>query len=253
MSKTGLVLSGGGARGLAHIGVLRVLDELGIQISEISGTSAGAIIGAFYSAGYKPKEIFEIARNRKFFGFSNLLFGKPGVFDMKPFSEVYLEYFPHNQIEQLGIPMHISATDIVQGELLYFNSGDLSTALMASSSVPLVFQPVPYNNTLLMDGGIMNNFPIEPLLESCDKIIGVHVNSISKKMDEIHMKDLLDRSFHLALSSNLKEKTKQCTVFISPPDMSRFGLFDMSKMEEIADAGYRHASAMRDQILASLA
>lgn len=238
MKKIGLVLSGGGARGMAHLGVLKALDELGIKVSFISGTSAGAIVAAFYSAGYQPDEILNIAKKQKFFGFSNLLFGKAGLFNMGTFEEAYKLYFPTNLIEGLPTPIFITATDIVKGKIHYFKQGDLSKALMASSCVPLVFEPVEIDGTMMLDGGILNNFPIEPLLPICDIIIGVHVNAISQNFEQIHMKDMLDRSFHIAMRGNLEEKIKKCNVFIEPLNMSRFGMFDLSKIDEIFQEGY---------------
>jgi len=248
MLKIGLVLSGGGARGVAHLGVLKALDELGVQVSAISGTSAGAIVGAFYSAGYKPEEILNIAKTQKFFGFSNLLFGKAGLFNMEAFDSVYHTYFPHNKVEQLGIAMTIAATDIVKGEICYFSKGDLSKALLASSCVPLVFEPITVGDAIMMDGGILNNFPVEPLLSTCDKIIGVNVNAISQNFDQIHMKDMLDRSFHIAMNGAIQEKIKYCDVFIEPENMSRFGMFDLSKLDEIYFEGSNCAKQLSSQI-----
>lgn len=248
MLKIGLVLSGGGARGVAHLGVLKALDELGVKVSAISGTSAGAIVGAFYSEGYKPEEILNIAKTQKFFGFSNLLFGKAGLFNMEAFESVYHTYFTHNNIEQLAIPMTIAATDIVKGEICYFTQGDLSKALLASSCVPLVFEPVQVENTIMMDGGILNNFPVEPLLSTCDKIIGVNVNAISQNFNQIHMKDMLDRSFHIAMKGAMQEKIKYCDVFIEPENMSRFGMFDLSKLDEIYTEGYNCAMNLSNEI-----
>jgi NTE family protein len=241
MVKIGLVLSGGGARGIAHLGVLKALDELGVTISHISGTSAGAIVGAFYSAGYKPEEILNISKTQKFFGYSNFLFGKAGLFNMDTFEAVYKTYFTRNLIEELPIPMTITATDIVKGEIHYFTHGDLSKALMASSCVPLVFEPVRVENTIMIDGGILNNFPIEPLLPITDKIIGVNVNAISQNFDQIHMKDMLDRGFHIAMKGAIMDKIKYCDVFIEPENMSRFGMFDLSKLDEIFTEGYNCA------------
>lgn len=248
MLKIGLVLSGGGVRGMAHLGVLKALDELGVEISAISGTSAGAIVGAFYSAGYKPEEILNIAKTQKFFGFSNLLFGKAGLFNMQAFESVYKNYFPHNSIEKLNIPMTITATDIVKGEIHYFSKGDLSKALLASSCVPLVFEPVKIENTIMMDGGILNNFPVEPLLSKCDLIIGVNVNAISQNFEQIHMKDMLDRSFHIAMKGAIQEKVKYCNIFIEPENMSRFGMFDLSKIDEIYSEGYNCAKRLSNDI-----
>lgn len=252
MSTVGLALSGGGARGIAHLGVLKALDEMGVKVDRIAGTSAGAIIGAFYSAGFPPDEILKIANERTFFGFSNLLFGKAGLFDMKTFASVYAEYFPENKIEGLKIPLTITATDIVNGELKYFTEGDLSQALMASSCVPLVFQPIQFDGTILLDGGILNNFPVEPLIGKCDKIIGIHVNSLSRKIEQIHMKDMLDRSFHFALNKGIMEKAQLCDVFIEPPEMSRFGMFDMGAVVDVFEFAYQHTRSMSSEISEAL-
>lgn len=248
MKTIGLVLSGGGVRGMAHLGVLKALDEAGVKVSKLSGSSAGAIVAAFYSAGYQAEEILKIAKSQKFFGFSNLLFGKAGLFNMGTFETVYKQYFKDDLIEKLRIPLTITGTDIIKGETHYFNRGSLSQALLASSCVPLVFEPVKIDGTLMMDGGILNNFPIEPLLGTCDQIIGVHVNALSEKFDHIHMKDMLDRSFHIALKGNLQEKIKHCTLFIEPKEMSRFGMFDLSKIDEIFEAGYACAKSHMKEI-----
>lgn len=241
MQGIGYVLSGGGVRGIGHLGVLKALEEEGLRPSMISGTSAGAIVGAFYSAGYLPEEIISILRESKIFNRHHLKIAKAGLFDMRSFESVYLKYFPHNSFESLPIPLHVAATDILKGEIVYFASGDLSKALMASSCVPVVFQPVQYQDMMLIDGGVLNNFPIEPLVNKCEKIIGVHVNSINKARAEIHIKDILDRSFHFALSHSVYSKSKQCDLFIDPPNMSKFSIFEMKNADEIFTYSYNHA------------
>jgi NTE family protein len=253
MYKIGLVLSGGGIRGVAHLGVIKALNEMGIQVDAVSGTSAGAIVGAFHCSGFNTDEILQIVKEKKFFGFSNFLFGKAGFFDMITFKDLYLTYFEDNKIENLSKPLFITATDIVKGELRYFDKGDLDVALMASSCVPMVFQPIEHDGTIFLDGGILNNFPIEPLLNTCDKIIGVHVNSLSKDLNQIHMKDMLDRSFHFTISSQVKHKMKDCSVFIEPPNMSRFGMFDMGKIDEIYSYGYEYALSIAEEIQTAIA
>lgn len=248
MSNIGLVLSGGGARGIGHLGFLQAIDEMSITIDSISGTSAGAIIGAFYAEGYKPLEILKMAKETTLFGFSNFLIGKAGLFDIKSLGVMFNKYLGHNSIERLKIPLTITATNIIKGEVRYFNAGDLSMALMSSSCVPLVFQPVKHENTYYLDGGILNNFPIEPLKDNCDKIIGVHVNSLSKKIEQIHMKDMLDRSFHFALNKDVIEKSLLCDVFIEPPEMSRFGMFDMNNAQELFDVVYQYTMSKKVEI-----
>ncbi len=247
-SKIGIVLSGGGARGIAHLGVLKALEEFSIQPSVISGTSAGAIAGAFYAAGYSLSEIKKIVEQNEIFNFSNILIKKQGIFAMKGFEKMYQTYFPTNSFEALNIPLHIAATDILKGETVYFSTGNLSMALMASSCIPVVFQPVNFNGTYYVDGGVLNNFPIEPLMNQCDVIIGSHVNSIRQEVNEIHMKDIVDRSFHLALNGTVKDKAGNCRLFIEPPNMSQFSIFDIKKSDEIFNYGYSYTKKMEKEI-----
>lgn len=248
--KLGLVLSGGGARGIAHLGILKALEEIGVKPSIISGTSAGAIAAAFYAKGFSAEEILEIIKKGNFFNFSSILFKKQGIFSMKNFEKIYAKYFPNNSFDELSIPIIISATDLLNGESVYFSSGNLSQCLLASSCIPVIFQPVNFNNTYYVDGAVLDNFPIEPLLSQCEKIIGVSVNSIKKESKEIHMRNIIDRTVHLSLSKHLNEKAKSCDVFIEPPDMSQFHILDLNKTDEIFNYGYNYACSMKNEIKA---
>lgn len=244
----GIVLSGGGARGIAHLGILKALEEFGIRASIMSGTSAGAIAGAFYAKGYPILEIVKIIQNGHFFGPTKLLWNQKGLFSMKGFEEIYKTHFPTNSFDELKIPLFIAATDILKGEIHYFSSGDLSAALMASSCVPVIFDPVQLNHSLFVDGGILNNFPVEPLNGKCDKIIGVDVNSIRVEQAEIRKSNLLDRSFHLSQAASVLAKGNQCDLFIQPPNMSQFGMFEIKRSQEIYDYGYAYGLGLEEEI-----
>ncbi|NRS90436.1 NTE family protein [Flavobacterium sp. 7E] len=246
--KVGIVLSGGGARGMAHLGILKALEEFGIEFSHISGTSAGAIAGAFYAANYSVDEIVTILKKSQIFNFSNFLIKRQGLFAMRGFQGIYNEFLPTNTFEDLKIPLYVAATDILKGELVYFSSGNLSQALMASSCIPLVFQPIQYNDSLYVDGGVMNNFPIEPLIGQCDVIIGSYVNSIKKEVDQVHMNNIVDRCFHLAMKSSVQEQTNLCSLYIEPPNMSQFSLFNLKKADKIFEYGYNYARSLEKQI-----
>ena len=112
----------------------------------------------------------------------------------------------------------------------------------------MVYEPIKHNDTYYLDGGLMDNFPVEIIKDKCDFLIGVEVNSMSTKLEDLHMKDLLDRSFHLAFGSAIKEKAKKCDLFISPPEMSRFGIFDMDKLDEIINYSYDYTSKLKKEI-----
>jgi NTE family protein len=244
----GIVLSGGGARGIAHLGILKALEEFGIQPSIISGTSAGAIVGAFYAKGLGVAKIVSIIKNGHFFNFSNLNIVKQGLFSMKGFEDIYKTYFKNNSFEDLNIPLIIAATNILKGEINYFSDGELSSALLASSCIPVLFSPLYYRGNYYVDGGVLNNFPIEPLLNNCNKIIGINVNSINREVQEIDMKNVLDRSFHLALDSANNHKFNQCDLYIEPPKMTDFGILDLDKIDLIYDYGYQYGLSLESKI-----
>ena len=252
MKKIGIALSGGGARGVAHLGILKALKEFGVKPDMLSGSSAGAMVAAFYASGYSDEEIMEITTSSRFFSLAHFHIGKTGVFDMGGFEEIYHQHFPQNSFEALSIPVHIAATDIVRGESKYYSTGDLAKIIMASSCVPTVFEPVEYEGNLLLDGGILNNLPIEPLVGQCDVLIGIHVNSMSTEPDSISMKNLPDRTFHLAISQREGSKAKQCRLFIEPTNMSQFGMFEINQAKEIYDYAYNYAKGLEAEVRAAL-
>lgn len=243
MKKIGIALSGGGARGIAHLGVLKALEEFGLQPDLVAGASAGGLVGGLYCAGYQPEEILDIVKHAEMFSIFNIALNQ-GLFSMNPIEKVYRKYVPHNSFEALKRPLWVTATDILKGASVYFSTGELTPAMMATACVPLAFQPVHYRGTEFLDGGILNNLPVEPLIGNCEKLIGVHVNAMDLSASHIHTKDLVDRSFHLMLSLSTEEKKAKFDAFIEPPNLSRFGMFDISAADEIYKAGYEHTRNM---------
>lgn len=249
MKTIGIVLSGGGARGLAHLGILKVMEESGLKPSIISGTSAGSMVGAFYGAGYPIHQIIDIIEHHRFFNISDMLFRKQGVFAMKAFEDLFFRYFPTNSFNDLNITLYAAATDILKGITTYFNEGNLAQAVMASSCIPIIFQPLQIADSYYVDGGVLNNFPIEPLIDKCDLIIGSNVNSLRKESHQIHMKDIMDRSYHLAMSYSINIKKEQCDFFFEPPNMSQYSIFDTKKAREIYEYSYHHALNHKHQLI----
>lgn len=251
MNKIGLVLSGGGVRGFAHLGLLKMLDELGIKVSVISGVSAGAIFGALYAAGKKPDEVVALATGNSYFGFSSFLWRKEGVFSLDNIRKVLMEQIPEDSFESLKIPLIINATDFLNNKIIYFSKGELVQRVIASASVPVVFEPVTNGNTKLVDGGLLNNFPIEPLVNICDKIIGSHVNKLTA-IDDINFRfskaAMIERSFHMAIANSVYTKSHQCDLFIEPV-LDRFGLINMRNAAEIFEIGYKIALDQKDKLL----
>ncbi|GGG40527.1 patatin-like phospholipase family protein [Bizionia arctica] len=241
--KIGLVLSGGGYRGIAHIGVLKAMEELDIKPDYISGTSAGAVVGALYAAGHSWKEILKLFTNIELFSIHHFAMHKPGLFDGKKLANQISSFFKEDSFESLNIPMFIATTDLLEGKTQFFYNGKIVIPMIASASVPGVFSPVEFNNYLLCDGGVTNNFPIEPLLVYCDKIIGVYLNSLEEitKEDLKTTKSVLDRSYKIARVRETKAKFQDCDVLISPNDIGQYEVFSKAHIDTLFELGYREA------------
>jgi NTE family protein len=238
--KIGLVLSGGGARGLAHLGVLQAFDELEIPIHHISGVSAGALVGALYAAGNPPYEILKSLMKIRINRFFRPLIGQKGLLNLENIGKILRKYL-QDDFQSLKIPLHVATTDLQNSQLVYFSNGPLIQPLLASCSIPVLFKPIKINNQLYVDGGVLNNFPIEPLQSTCHKIIGVHVNPFQEFREIKGIRSVVEHSFHLAVSLNVAERLKKCDLLIEPLELKKYRLNKISKAEEMFEIGYREA------------
>lgn len=175
MAKIGLALSGGGIRGLAHIGVLKVLDKLGIKLSAIAGCSMGSVIGVAYAAGKTPEEMEEFIlslRPHKLIDFS---ISRLGIKKMGKFEKALQDFIEVEDFRDLKIPLFINSTNITQGKGKIFSSGSIMQAVRASTAYPGVFAPVKIKNNYFVDGGVTNHQPFPILPKGIKKIIIVNV------------------------------------------------------------------------------
>jgi NTE family protein len=236
----GMVLSGGGARGLAHVGVLQALGEEGIAPQVLAGTSAGAIVAALYAAGYSAAEMLEFFVRKNPFRLSKLALAKPGIFDTEKVVADFLEYFPEDSFESLRIPIFLTATDLVEARGEIFEAGRLIPAILASASTPLVFAPTEIDGHWYSDGGIVDNFPIDPLIGHCDAILGVYVSPLRR----VELEDLnsslavSQRAFEIGMYNVAKRKFHQCDLLLCPDELVGYGTFDTKHFEEIQRIGY---------------
>ncbi|MBS1682605.1 MAG: patatin-like phospholipase family protein [Bacteroidetes bacterium] len=237
--KIGIALSGGGARGIAHIGVLKALEEMGVEISTISGTSAGSIVASLYANGIKPDRIFDQVKQLSLFKSVRLAWARAGLLVMDGLKELILKNIPENNFNALKIPLTIAATEIRKGEVNYFSEGELAAAVVASCSIPAVFSPTRVNENLYVDGGLLDNLPAGCIRNQCDFLIGSHCNEISHEFDPKNLKTMIERSLLLAISANTTLSQKLCDLTIAPPNMDRFTVFDIGRAQEIFEAGYR--------------
>lgn len=236
----GLVLSGGGARGVAHVGVLKALEEFGLDFSAVAGTSAGSIVAALYAHGYRADEIFRIIEQVSIFSSVRPSWSGPGLLTMNGFRELLKKYLPENSFEKLKMPLTIAATDIRRGEVHYFTSGELIPAIISSCSIPGIFSPVSFDNNLYVDGGIVDNLPAKPLRNKCEWLVASHCNPISDAFDPKNMKSVIERSMLMAINANIILSKKYCDVFIEPQGLDKFGAFEIARAKEIFEIGYNY-------------
>jgi NTE family protein len=237
----GLTLSGGGMRGIAHIAVLKALEEYNLKPHIISGTSAGSIIGAFYSFGKTPDEMMEIVRQTSFFSRSSLKLSKNGIFSSNFILKLFKDYFPEDNFSILEIPVYVAATEMTHGIVDFFSEGELFGPLLASSSVPFILPPVRMGEKIYVDGGVLDNLPIEPIMDKCNFLIASHVNSIS--YDELKKMSLMkefDRILHLAIAKSVYSKAKYCNIFLDPPKMTKYSLFNKRYIDEMFQQVYEY-------------
>ncbi len=242
MQPFNLVLSGGGIRGVAHLGVIKALQERGMVLEAISGTSSGALVGAFIAAGYTPEETLSIVKENGL-----LQLARPrlngGLLSLNKMGELLLRYFPENSFERLNVPLIVVASDLTEGHSDFFSHGELITPLLASASIPILFEPIWVESHQLVDGGVINNLPVEPFLEEDITLIGVNVNPWENGQRASGFFQVMERLVSLHAWQSVKQRKRHCHLFLEPAGLSRFGIFDNSYADQIFELGYQYTKS----------
>ncbi|MCA1747365.1 MAG: patatin-like phospholipase family protein, partial [Bacteroidales bacterium] len=178
MKKIGLALGGGAVLGAAHVGVLRAIKEKEIEIEFVAGTSIGAFVAAFFAFGKKWEDIHEIAADLKWLDISQIALSKFGLLSNDKMGELIAEHIGKKKIKDAEIPLAMVATDIAKGEKVVLDKGSVADAVMASTAIPGIFNPVEIGKKMLVDGGVVENVPIRTTRDLGAKyIIGVDLNA----------------------------------------------------------------------------
>jgi NTE family protein len=295
--KVGVVLGGGGAKGAAHIGVLKYLEEVGIPVDYVAGTSMGSIIGGLYAMGYSPDELAKLIANmnwseyvgntiersamspemrqRNSTMFMNIPFSLSGIFKNKAKGKTLANYLPSAYVNNtalinlfndlcigyqeevdfndLPIPFACVATDIATGKEVVIRHGSVPNAMRASMAIPGVFSPVRMDGKVLVDGGLVNNFPADVLHEmGADIIIGVEVSDkLTNNLDEIpSLPEVLSYVITNAVGQKRDENRKLCTLYLDP-DITGYGTlsFTPDAIDTLVRRGYERAVQNREQLL----
>ena len=250
MKRVGLALSGGAARGIAHLGVLKAFDELGIKPAILSGVSSGAIVAVFYAAGYSPDEILRLIKELRIYRVMRLAIGQVGILHLDEVEKLYYRYLGEGAtFEDLNIPVIIGTTDMHAGATVNFSTGNLIKPLIASSAVPILYRPVQYQGLLLNDGGLLDNLPTKALIGKCDVRIGVHSNPINHEARITSLRSMVERTAHLAINNNVQLRRHLADFFIEPPELKNYRLMSFSKADELFNIGFTYTMSIKNELL----
>jgi NTE family protein len=250
----GLTLSGGGARGAAHIGLIRALLEGGVVPNRIVGVSAGAIVGTMYAAGLSPDEMLREVLETSVFRVIKV--GNPlmGLTNLDYLKERIAAIVPENSFAGLKYPLHIGITNLNTAMQELYSEGPLYEILAASCSIPFVFKPVVINGYNYVDGGVIRNMPVSPLLNDTDFIIGSNLMpfGLLPPADLSTVISVVWRTFELSIMANTLPDTELCDIVIEPSMLNDCNIFNFTKLKDMHDLGYEHARARMPEILYAL-
>lgn len=248
--KIGIALGGGGARGLAHIGVLRALFEAGIKPDIIAGTSMGSIVGGWIACGHSLEELEELfikLGEKGTLSSRKIISRGDGVLFNDPVLQSKLEKkLSHRQIEKCEIKFAAIATDVASGAETVLDSGSLALAIRASSSLPLAFKPVKVGERLLIDGAFSNPVPADVVRKmGADIVIAVDVSSqwvnfFEQEVKLTNIRSVIEKSLQAAEYQLAKEHTKDANLILHPL-VTQFSWLDFAEAGEIVSAGYKEA------------
>lgn len=239
--KIGLALSGGGAKGFAHLGVFKLLEESGLKPDIISGTSAGSLMGVLFADGYSADEIKNMFIGREFSEFAQLQIPKSGLFNYDRFQEFLKRHLRSKRIEDLPIPTVIVATDLDRGCSHEFRSGPIVEAVTASCCMPIVFSPVLINGVHYVDGGLFRNFPVSTIHDECEYVIGVNVSPLIPQRYKQTLLHIAERTYHYVFKANAIEDRELCDILIEAKEVGLYKTFDLENINLISEIGYEAA------------
>ena len=237
--KTGLVLSGGGTRGFAHLGVIAALHKMGIQPDVISGASAGAIVGAFIAAGKKPEDVLEIFKKGWFFQYTHIQLPVDGLLKLDGLKEIVEKEIEVKNIEGLKLPLHICVSNLNEGRAEYKNKGPLGTTVLASSSIPVLFSPVKLGAFQYVDGGLMDNIPIYPIKKDCEKLIVSNISPINPTEKMKNLIQIATRTLYMSVNAKTEEAKKQADYYIEPEGIDSYDIFHRKHADQLYELGYK--------------
>ena len=235
----GYALGGGGARGFAHLGALKALKESELKPEVIIGTSAGALAGVFYADGFEPEEVLDLFRKKEFMQFIEFSLPKAGFFKTTGLYKFLKNNLRAKSFEQLKIPFISVATDWVNIRTVTFSEGkNLVESVVASCSVPIIFQPQYIDDVAYVDGGVFKNFPVSLIRKECKYVVGVNVAQLTPPLEIGNIKKMSEQTFRMMANANTLPDRELCDILIQPKNINQLAMFDLKNTQEVTNKGY---------------
>jgi NTE family protein len=254
--KIALVLGGGAARGFAHVGVIRVLEQERVPVDLVVGTSVGSLIGALYASERNSFELewtaFQLRREDLFdFGIANAVLGM-GLAKGELLEAFVKARVKQERIEQLKIPFAAVATDLNWGERIVLDTGPIARAVRASSAIPGVFEPVAHEGKILVDGGVVDNLPVDVArAKGADLVVAVDIGEDVGNVKITNMLDVMLQATNIMFAVNAERRKAGADVLVEP-DVKGVGMLDFDERKACMDAGIRAARAAVPKIRAAI-
>jgi len=249
--KIGLALSGGAALGLAHVGVIKYLEEINLRPTIITGVSVGAIVGALYAAGNSSSDITSFFKKIKRSTFLRWQAKKSGLFDLKSLKISFMKYLQSQNFDELKIPLYVGVTNLNSGQPEVVDQGDLFQWVVASSAFPMIFQYQKINGQLYADGGISKNLIVTPLLGKTDFIIASNLRPLEYLENESFkgLSSISQRVISINIHKKVDDEIKLADLYIEMTGINKFSLFKWNKQEELIQFGYEKTKEAFEAIL----
>lgn len=245
----GIALSGGGAKGFAHIGVMMGFEKFGIKPDVISGVSSGSIAAVLYSAGLTPNEMMECFAQTKFGDFTEWSIPKEGLLKIDKFGKHLESWLPVKRLEELKIPTVVCATNFDKGTSVGWAKGEIVPRVLASCSIPIIFHPMKINGVNYVDGGVLRNLPAWAIRDYCTTLYGSNCSPLDPTYQyKNSILDIALRSYRLMSKANTLQDIQLCDHLIQLTELSTVRTFDLSSLKESVLAGYELTCVLLEKL-----
>ncbi len=244
----GFALSGGFIKGFAHLGVMQALLEHDIKPDILSGVSAGALAGVFYADGNEPHQVLDYFSGHKFQDLTKLVIPKVGLFDLKEFVDFLKTNLKAQRLEDLQVPLIVSATDLDHGRVVHFHKGDIAERIAASCCMPVLFAPVKIDGTHYVDGGLFMNLPVSTIRRICNKVVAVNVSPLMANKYKMNIVSIAMRSYNFMFRANTFPEREKADLLVEPYNLEGYSNTELKKAEEIFMQGYKTANNLLEQL-----